>query len=480
MQKTKTKKALLASLLSMLVCLTMLIGSTFAWFTDSVTSGNNRIQAGNLKIDLLMDKQDGKGYVSIADGEGDIFDEAEIAQNSSATLWEPGKTQIVYLGVQNQGSLALKYNILLDVTDNGLVGALEYAVLDGAQADALTDVTDWEALKAAAGAQQTGDIKAGRTTAAPNGRLDEIVNGIANETDYFALAVHMKEDAGNEYQGKDITIDVTVIATQATAESDSFDDQYDANAEYADIYVSSEAEFTQALADAEDGDIIALNPGTEIAGHVVIDKDVTIIGGEFTFDANDKEPGNEANHAIVIEANRDVTLKDCTLNYKDNGIYMKAGDGNIVIEGCTFGNGNRAMWINGGNTGSITIRNNTIIDNFNLEGYLNTPVRNVTIENNTFNNSLGTCSVSVSSSLENVVFKNNTYNQSDLGSLSQSLVKVYYYDGANYSDVVFEDNSPEGISGQMVIFNDDNAKQGWDAAVTSGGIQGVTSDYQQA
>ena len=140
-----TKRALLASVLSIALCCAMLIGTTFAWFTDSVTNTGNRIQAGNLEIDLLMDKQDGNGYVSIAGGVGDIFNEAQIAQNSNETLWEPGKTQIVYLGVQNKGSLALKYNILLDVTDNGLAGALEYAVLDGAQASDLDGVTDWEA-----------------------------------------------------------------------------------------------------------------------------------------------------------------------------------------------------------------------------------------------------------------------------------------------------------------------------------------------
>ena len=230
MTKSKnTKRALLASVLSMILCLAMLVGSTFAWFTDSVTSVKNRIVAGNLDVELVMDKQDGAGYVSIADGEGDIFTEAGIAQNSNATLWEPGKTQIVYLGVQNKGSLALKYNIILNVVDGGLIGSLEYAILDGKKAEDLINVTNWTDLKAMAG-EQTGDMVAGKVTAAPNGRLDEIVNGEENETDYFALAVHMKEEADNRYMGKDVTIDVTVVATQADAESDSFDDQYDKDA----------------------------------------------------------------------------------------------------------------------------------------------------------------------------------------------------------------------------------------------------------
>ena len=51
MTQTKaTKKALFMSMLSMLLCVAMLIGSTFAWFTDSVTSGRNKITAGNLDV----------------------------------------------------------------------------------------------------------------------------------------------------------------------------------------------------------------------------------------------------------------------------------------------------------------------------------------------------------------------------------------------------------------------------------------------
>ncbi len=230
-KQKNTKRALLASVLSMMLCVAMLIGSTFAWFTDSVTSGNNRIVAGNLKIDLVMDKTGDGTYVSIANGEGDIFTEEKIAQNSNATLWEPGKTQIVYLGVQNKGSLALKYNIVLNVVDGGLIGSLEYAILDGKKAADLSGITSWTDLKAMAGAQ-TGDMVAGSVTAAPNGRLDEIVNGVKDETDYFALAVHMKETADNKYMNKDVTIDVTVVATQADAESDSFGPDYDKDALY--------------------------------------------------------------------------------------------------------------------------------------------------------------------------------------------------------------------------------------------------------
>ncbi len=130
----KTRKSLLLSFVSLLICVSLLIGTTLAWFTDSATSGVNRIIAGNLKIDLLMDK--GDGYVSIANGKGDVFNEIDDG------LWEPGKTKIAYLAVQNKGNLALKYNIIIDVTDEGLVGALEYAIINDVQSS--TVFGSWE------------------------------------------------------------------------------------------------------------------------------------------------------------------------------------------------------------------------------------------------------------------------------------------------------------------------------------------------
>ena len=157
-----TKRALGSSIVALLLCFTMLMGATFAWFTDNVSSTGNRIQAGDLEVDLVMDKPDASGnydgvYDVISDGtNGDIFSEA----TGNGVRWEPGKTEIVYLGVQNSGNLALKYNIVLNIVDNGLAGALEYAIIDGVtSADTYTSWTD---VKAASN---------GQTAALPQVRL---------------------------------------------------------------------------------------------------------------------------------------------------------------------------------------------------------------------------------------------------------------------------------------------------------------------
>ena len=235
MENTKTKKALIMSVLSMVLCIAMLIGMTFAWFTDTASTGVNKIQAGNLDVQLLMrdETKDSLSYKDISDAKEPIFGPGNTAnENNQATLWEPGKTQVAYLAVRNAGNLALKYNIVLDITDNGLADALQYVIVpQGKQAgkDQLwcsDEVADWSSVKVKGDAQP---LPKGRVTAAPNGCLDEIAKDSTkvNETEYFALVVHMDEAAGNEYQDKYVNIDVTVVATQKDAEYDSNGNDYD-------------------------------------------------------------------------------------------------------------------------------------------------------------------------------------------------------------------------------------------------------------
>lgn len=214
----KTKRSLLASGISLAVSAALLVGTTFAWFTDSVTNTGNRIESGTLDVDLLMDK--GNGYVRIDKGEGDIFDEAV---GGNGYNWEPGMTQVVYLAVRNNGSLSLKYNILLDIIDDGLAKVLEFVVTDGAQ---YGSISSWDEIKG--NANIVADyIVDGQISAAPQGHLS------AGETDYFALTVHMAESADNNYQKKAFEMDVKVVAGQYTEEKDGFgNSDYDASAPY--------------------------------------------------------------------------------------------------------------------------------------------------------------------------------------------------------------------------------------------------------
>ena len=187
-----TKKALLMSAVALLLCFAMLLGTTFAWFTDSATSAVNTIQAGNLDI-VLEYSIDGTTWTN---AENKTLDFKTADNRTTGILWEPGCTyELPAIRVRNNGSLALKYQIVINgVTGNAkLLEAIEFT----ANGNAISNFV---------------------------GHLD--TNGAASEA--IVIKGHMKEDAGNEYQGLSIEgIGITVYATQFTYEDDSFGNKYD-------------------------------------------------------------------------------------------------------------------------------------------------------------------------------------------------------------------------------------------------------------
>ena len=218
MSKKSNKKALWLSALAMFACVAMLIGSTFAWFTDSVTSAGNKIQAGTLQIDLeLLDKESGE-FHSIKNDTTPLF---------NYNLWEPGYTEAVVLKLENEGSLALKW-VAQFVSEYELT--------------ALADVIDVYVLKSATeiGYPTNRDLagydKVGTVAEFVN-TIEETTNGTleAKESVYMGIALKMQESAGNEYQGMPLCennggFDIKIFATQYTFEVDSFGNDYDAGA----------------------------------------------------------------------------------------------------------------------------------------------------------------------------------------------------------------------------------------------------------
>ena len=295
---TNTKRSLVMSILVLVLCCSLLIGGTFAWFTDSAATGSNKIQAGTLEVDLLMANPATGEYTSIAGVDAAIFGASSlVAQNDpTATLWEPGKTQIAYLAVDNKDSnLDLKYTIQLDVEDGGLIGALEYAIVDGAKYGDLT-AASWAEVKANA---QSGDVPAGTIVAAPNGAIK------ADEgLEYFALAIHMKESAGSEYQGKSITVDVAVLATQLSSEADSFGNTYDA--ETGDFY-AIDAAAGKYMATSENG----LSAAAKLASTDASITSVTYV---------------TADGAVEAPIVRDTAALQAAINAKEAVIVVTEGD----------------------------------------------------------------------------------------------------------------------------------------------------------
>ena len=200
--RKSTKRALLGSIMAMVLCLAMLVGATFAWFTDTASTGVNKIQAG--KLDVALEMKDAAGQWVSAEGKTLDFVKAADAKGE-AILWEPGCTYTLpELRVVNNGNLALKYMIKI----TGIKGDAK-----------LDEAIEWTIGDVAMGAEQ---------------------HLAAGESNAFTIKGHMKESAGNEYMNESIDgIAITVVATQDTVESDSFDKDYDAGAEYPVVAVAN-------------------------------------------------------------------------------------------------------------------------------------------------------------------------------------------------------------------------------------------------
>lgn len=248
-KQKSTKSALITSVLSLVLCMSMLIGTTFAWFTDSVTSRNNIIKSGNLDIVFEMGvlKEDAEkategdyaGYYDPDDYDWvEIQDDTEIF--SDEDLWEPGRVQTAVLRVRNAGTLALKYalstNVYLEKEGTNVYGETfklsDY--LDVAFVKGVVDVGSRNAAKLYIDmADKLGAVAGDLKDISTEGTLLE-----KDEFMYYTMVVAMPETVGNEANYKTgttapyISFGVDLYATQYTYEEDSFGKDYDEGAEY--------------------------------------------------------------------------------------------------------------------------------------------------------------------------------------------------------------------------------------------------------
>ncbi len=220
-----TKRALGSSIVALLICFTMLVGSTYAWFTDTVTSSGNVIKSGTLDVALTWTEDSSAAedtWNNVEDEDADpIFD---------YELWEPGFTQVRYLKVENKGTLALKYKLQI-VVHNETVNGTDVKlsdVIDVYYASEKVDVPNRD-LDNNAGLTKLGTLTQFLTGSVVNDKLEK-----QGDADYATLVLKMQESAGNEYQNLSVgtSFDILLFATQLAYEEDSFDHLYDEDADF--------------------------------------------------------------------------------------------------------------------------------------------------------------------------------------------------------------------------------------------------------
>ena len=320
-----TKRALIISVLAIFMCVAMLIGTTFAWFTDTASTGVNKIQAGNLDVKLMYstDMQTWKE----ATEQTKLFDDN--------ALWEPGYTQVVYLKVVNAGNLALKYEtgFSKNYTSNRgkNVNGAWYRVDDYLKIGTAETTAKFENREAVWSA-----IADNERTLAKDVMLTDgwITLEAGKESAPFAVAIYMPTSVGNEANASKNRpsyvsgLGIEVRATQATVESDSFGSDYDANAatvlkrvEYTDgehtVTGNIQANGTAGAIHGTGTAKITVDAttvyGTYVSNYAMAvcassKSEITIKGGEFANQA----PAGSALSLIYAEDNAKITIEGGT------------------------------------------------------------------------------------------------------------------------------------------------------------------------
>lgn len=315
-----TKRALLTSVLALVLSLAMLVGSTFAWFTDTASTGVNRIVSGNLDVGLeYWDKE--SGWLDAEDSK-DLFDKN--------ALWEPGYTQIVYLKVENNGNLALTYAMQITPVHETVgvnVDGEEFKLSDYIKFGWMKFTVDGDGTPVAL------DREAAQTGVGDGAQLGKTLHRQAAEPmeagaeELVALVAWMPEDVGNEanYSTVQPTIELSlkVLATQAAVESDSFDETYDAAAA-TEEGLDSKPEYNYSYTE-EEGVTLITDENGKVVKAVLSGVNGKVPDGLF---ANLKGSVDENGKPIAVPAERWADLTEVVI--KDGVTEI----GKDVFQGC--------------------------------------------------------------------------------------------------------------------------------------------------
>ena len=347
-----TKKALFISTCALLFSMLMMAGSTFAWFTDSVSTGSNKITTGSLKVELLHTNAKVTKAEAVTQSTLLFTD-----KDGKAISWEPGAVAYENFTVKNAGDLALNYRLALDLnnaniikgTNKSLKDVLKVKVVKGGVT--ASDVTE-NSLKNDKGFEAVPDGQLNILEKAAGNGTQELAKSTSSTT--YGVILYWQPNAETDYQynlanypdkdstgksvdktsdGKDrlsIDLGISLGATQAMEESDSSGNDYDKAATYP---AGNAAELQTALGKASDGATIELTGNIALDGDLTVNKNVTIksVGGAVI-----------SGGAIEIGSGSNVTLKNITFRSprtsENKGVSLKADNysGDLVVDGCRF------------------------------------------------------------------------------------------------------------------------------------------------
>ena len=313
--RKQTKRALLTSVMALAMCVVMLVGTTFAWFTDTARTSVNTIKAGNLKVQMQV-KNANNEWV---DAEKTPLTWVKNEKGSSQEiLWEPGASyDLTTFRIANVGSLNLKYKVIIS-------GATGYTKL--------LDVIDFSGKIVGADNSVT-DLSSVSMNSTTPVILDRVL--AAGEADIITLNGTMQTSANNDYMGKEVNdITIAVYATQATGEYDSTRNDYDKFAEYPEVTtVQIPAGEAAAVNDAVKNAITAAKTVDSTTGKTTPTQIMLPANATVTLDSGVAAPAQGQTADIKITGDKTTTVKLQNNNPGYEGKLSYQDGANLTFQG---------------------------------------------------------------------------------------------------------------------------------------------------
>jgi len=293
------------SALALVLCVSMLIGSTFAWFTDSVSNGINKIVSGNLDVELYhvpyYDMQTSQDAYENAEKVGP---DTKLFKNKDGNdiLWEPGAGAAEDFIIKNEGSLAFKYMLTFEFLN-------ATATADGKTLKDILDITIWQ-IGGNFSDETYFPIDTKIFSEANNGLENVVIEGylLPGEDIRFFTAINWNpSDHDNDFNvegGLSLDIGVTLLATQYTYEVDGWDDQYDAIAKWPDI-----------SAQLASGGYVKLTENSRLETPIILAEDAVLDLNGFDIVVDNVATGGD----VIVSDGAELTIKNGTLRSTADG-----------------------------------------------------------------------------------------------------------------------------------------------------------------
>lgn len=358
-QKSNTRRTLALSIMAICLCCVMLIGTTFAWFTDTATSGLNHIQSGSLDMDVEY-TLDGETWHPLDDAT-DLF-------GGEDAKFEPGYTRVVAFRLTNKGNLAFKYrlsaNVAEEIPGTNVFGN-EFKLSDYLETSyAYNQVNQIGDILVSLAFDRNSQKAIGWHKGAFDAvySVDDSTALLPGDGHYVIMKVTMPETIGNEANAKDansmpaIHFGVNVVATQATIERDSYDTQYDKNAAYPVVDAADLKETLKNGGNIAVNEMIAISGEDTAAARNVIAAPTTLTLSAPIIGPADMGNNNTNFSALIVDA--DTTINGgpqggIVFENENGGYAINVRNGaKLVINGGTYGAGGTAVQVQ---KGTVTI-----------------------------------------------------------------------------------------------------------------------------